>query len=135
MSGNDVLDERLTGFSTMLVVSDIEVSEAFYVGYFGFQVEQRMDHLRLLQRAGISLYLVTESPPTEDKPGVTLAPVTARDHTPVNLIFHVDDARAVCAALEERGLEFLAPPHSPPWGGWRCFAQDPDGYLIEIEQP
>jgi hypothetical protein len=20
-----------------------------------------------------------------------------------------------------------------PWGGWRCCAQDPDGYFIELE--
>lgn len=28
----------------------------------------------------------------------------------------------------------LTPPHSPPWGGLRCFAKDPDGYLIELEE-
>lgn len=30
-------------------------------------------------------------------------------------------------------LKLLTPPKSPPWGGWRCFAHDPDGYLVEIE--
>ncbi len=29
----------------------------------------------------------------------------------------------------------LAPPFSPPWGGCRFFCVDPDGYLVEIEQP
>jgi hypothetical protein len=27
----------------------------------------------------------------------------------------------------------LTPPKQPRWGGWRCFAHDPDGYLIEVE--
>jgi catechol 2,3-dioxygenase-like lactoylglutathione lyase family enzyme len=30
---------------------------------------------------------------------------------------------------------FFSEPQAPPWGGLRCFARDPDGYLIEIEQP
>jgi catechol 2,3-dioxygenase-like lactoylglutathione lyase family enzyme len=29
----------------------------------------------------------------------------------------------------------LAPPYSPPWGGHRFFVRDPDGYLVEVEQP
>jgi hypothetical protein len=40
-----------------------------------------------------------------------------------------------CASTPARecGVEFLTPPKSPPWGGWRCFAHDPDSYLVEIE--
>ena len=37
--------------------------------------------------------------------------------------------------LREEGVEFLAEPFSPPWGGARCFAVDPDGYLVELEEP
>ena len=33
------------------------------------------------------------------------------------------------------GVRFLAEPYSPPWGGHRCFAVDPDGNLIELEEP
>lgn len=119
----------------MLTVRDLVVSEAFYVGYFGFQVTEAIDGLRRLQLPGISLYLVTESPPTPDKPGVTLAPIRDVQRPPVNLIFHVPDVRATYAELVADGLTFLAPPAQPAWGGWRCFTQDPDGYLIEIEQP
>lgn len=43
--------------------------------------------------------------------------------------------RATHEALAKLGLKFLAPPQQPAWGSWRCFVQDPDGYLIEIEQP
>jgi hypothetical protein len=37
--------------------------------------------------------------------------------------------------LRSTGMEFLAEPYSPPWGGHRCFAIDPDRNLIELEEP
>ncbi len=128
------LDQHQIGFSTLLTVRDLSASEAFYVRYFGFRVIERLQTLRRLERPGISLYLITESPPTSDKPPVTLAPPALRARPPVNLIFHVSDVRATHKALVSLGLQFLAPPQQPAWGGWRCLAQDPDGYLIEIEQ-
>lgn len=131
---SDVLDGQLTHFSTMIVVGDLDRSERFYSRHFGFSKAQHLPHLRLLSRDGVSLYLVTESPPTGDKPGVTLAPPADARRPSVNLIFHVKDVRTTCRALMAGGLEFLEPPHQPTWGGWRVFAQDPDGYLIEIEK-
>jgi catechol 2,3-dioxygenase-like lactoylglutathione lyase family enzyme len=47
----------------------------------------------------------------------------------------VGDARAEHRRLAETGVRFLAEPHEPPWGGCRFFCVDPDGYLVEIEQP
>ena len=44
-----------------------------------------------------------------------------------------EDARLLLS--EARGAEMLAPPYSPPWGGHRFFVRDPDGYLVEVEQP
>jgi catechol 2,3-dioxygenase-like lactoylglutathione lyase family enzyme len=129
------LDEQQLGFSTMLVVRELSKSEEFYVKHFGFRVTERLEALRRLERDGVTLYLVTESPPTPDKPGVTLAPQADLQRPSVNLIFRVSDVRATYQSLKAGGLVFLTPPQQPPWGGWRCFAQDPDGYLIEIEQP
>jgi catechol 2,3-dioxygenase-like lactoylglutathione lyase family enzyme len=135
MNNTNPLDQQLVSFSTMLSVRDLARSEQFYVRHFGFRVTERLDALSRLERAGVSIYLVTESPPTDDKPGVTLAPPATYARPPVNLIFRVNDVRATYSALVETGLRFLTPPQQPPWGGWRCFVQDPDGYLIEIEQP
>lgn len=133
--GRNPLDVQQVVFSTMLVVRDLAASEQFYVRHFGFGVTERLPSLRRLERPGASVYLVLGGDPTVDKPGVTLAPQPARARPAVNLIFRVEDVRAVHAALAAGGLTFLAPPTQPPWGGWRCFTQDPDGYLIEIEQP
>lgn len=135
MTETDPFGDQFVSFSTMLTVKDLAFSEQFYVRHFGFRVTERLETLCRLQRPSISLYLITESPPTSDKPGVTLAPPADHATPAVNLVFRVKDVRATYAALIARGLRFLTPPQQPPWGGWRCFAQDPDGYLIEIEQP
>ena len=66
---------------------------------------------------------------------MTMANTNRDDATGVNLVFRVSDCRAVYEALKEQGVHFLSPPKSPEWGGWRCFLRDPNGYLIEIEQP
>ncbi len=36
---------------------------------------------------------------------------------------------------DQLGLDEVALYDDPPWGGSRFFCVDPDGYLIEIEQP
>lgn len=121
--------------ATMLVVADLDASVAFYAGLLGFTVRERLDGLVLLARDGMLLYLVTESPPTPDKPGVTLASPPDRDRPPALIVFRVTDCAAAHAHLASWGVTFLTPPTAPPWGGLRCFAQDPDGFLVEIEQP
>jgi catechol 2,3-dioxygenase-like lactoylglutathione lyase family enzyme len=121
--------------ATMLVVADLDRSVAFYRDRLGFAVREQHADLALFALGPMLLYLVTHSPPTPDKPGVTLTCTNANDRTAVNLVFRVADCRAAHAELARRGVAFLAPPQSPPWGGWRCFARDPDGYLLEVEQP
>ena len=47
----------------------------------------------------------------------------------------MNGVREAYDTLSARGVSFLTEPYSPPWGGHRCFAVDPDGYLIELEEP
>ena len=51
------------------------------------------------------------------------------------LVLEVRDARAEYAGSRREDVRFLAEPFEPPWGGCRFFCVDPDGYLVEIEQP
>jgi len=53
----------------------------------------------------------------------------------VVIVLEVEDAWAVHRELGGTGTRFLAEPYEPPWGGCRFFCVDPDGYLVEIEQP
>lgn len=117
----------------MLCVRDLAASSAFY-RQVGFTVEDAEEHIALLRLGGQGLYLVTGSAPTVDKPGVTLAPPPDTARVPAEIVVRVSDCRAAHQELSGRGVRFLTPPHQPPWGGWRCFAPDPDGYLLEIEQ-
>lgn len=120
--------------AVMLAVRDVERSVSFYRDVLGFE-QLAYPHIPLLRRGDLQLFLVEESPPTHDRPGITLAPPSSAARMPINLVFEVADVHAEYEALRSRGLRFLSPPAQPEWGGWRCFAQDPDGYLIEIEQP
>ena len=125
---------RLAHVATMLAVADVERSLDYYRDRLGFE-EVEYPNIPLLRCGGMLLHLVEVSPPTADKPDVTLAPPGEPEASPVVLVFEVDDAERVYADLRRRGVAFLTPPRRPPWGGLRCFARDPDGYLIEIEQP
>ena len=118
----------------MLAVADVERSVAFYTDLLGFE---RLEYpeIPLLRRGELHLFLVPPSPPTTDRPGVALAPPDDASTSSVNLVFEVDDVPVEYERLRRLGLEFLTPPMQPSWGGWRCFARDPDGYVLEIEQP
>jgi catechol 2,3-dioxygenase-like lactoylglutathione lyase family enzyme len=129
------LQEQTVRVAIMLAVADLDRSVAFYRDRLGFEVREAHAGIVLLAHGPMLLYLAADSPPTPDKPGVSLSPPQDSDRTAVNLVFRVADCRAVYVALREAGVEFLTPPQSPPWGGWRCFGRDPDGYLFEFEQP
>ena len=58
-----------------------------------------------------------------------------RSRADVVLVLEVADALAVHARSRPRGSRCWRRPFSPPWGGCRFFCVDPDGYLVEIEQP
>ena len=119
----------------MLCVRDLARAAAFYVDALGASVVTEDDHVVVLRLGGTVLYLFTESPPTPDKPGVHLAPPPDGVRPSIVVVLRVDDATAAYEALTGRGVEFLTPPTEPPWGGRRCFARDPDGYVVEVEQP
>lgn len=129
------LDGNLIDGSVMLVVGDLERSLRFYREILGFQILEADAWYAYLERANLRLWLVPHSPPTPDKPDVELALLNTDRQTPALVILRVSDCWRAYEELSGEGLVFLTPPQQPSWGGWRCFAKDPDGYLIEIEEP
>lgn len=119
----------------MLCVADIARSLDFYRDRLGFRVLESREHIALIERDGIFLYVFLESPPTDDKPHLWMKPPAGAAELSVILCFRVNDCRAVHDALVASGVGFLTAPMSPPWGGWRCFSFDPDGHVIEFEEP
>jgi lactoylglutathione lyase len=121
----------------ILAVADFEASLRFYRDALGLEVEAAYDDppYATLVAAGARVSLAEQGHAAEDRPGVEMAAPADPSRANVVLVLEVDDARAVYAALEGEGVRFLAAPYEPPWGGCRFFCVDPDGYLVEIEQP
>jgi catechol 2,3-dioxygenase-like lactoylglutathione lyase family enzyme len=126
-----------TRAGVILAVADVERSVAFYRDALGFEVEAVYDDppYATLVLEGTRLSFAEQGHPAEDRPGIDLE--APRDPAKANalLVLEVADAQAEHVRLGELGVSFLAEPYEPPWGGCRFFCIDPDGYLVEIEQP
>ncbi len=129
------LDVRRAG--AILAVSDFQRSLAFYRDSLGLEVEALYEDppYATLVCAGARISLAEQGHPAEDLPGIELTAPRDRSAASVVLVLEVDDASAAHAALAAAAVPFLAEPYRPPWGGERFFCVDPDGYLVEIEQP
>jgi catechol 2,3-dioxygenase-like lactoylglutathione lyase family enzyme len=128
---------EVTRMGTILGVADFDRSLAFYRDRLGFAVEATYEDppYATLVRAGARLSLAEAGHPAEDRPGVSIVAPPDRSRLAAILVLEVSDCLASHEELTAAGVPFLAEPYSPPWGGHRCFALDPDGNLIEIEQP
>jgi len=118
----------------LVVVSDIERSQRWYVDVLGARLEHAYGGtsvvLKLLDQW---LLIVTGGDTTADKPTVTFEPPADPDRVSTELIFGVADCRAAYETLRERGATFLTPPVEYDWE-IRAFFRDPDGHLFEISQ-
>jgi catechol 2,3-dioxygenase-like lactoylglutathione lyase family enzyme len=121
----------------ILAVADVDRSIEFYRDRLGFTVEATYDDppYATLNRAGTRLSLAEQGHPAEDRPGVVMTAPADRSQANVVLVLEVDDCMAVYRQLQSENVPFLAEPYSPPWGGHRFFCIDPEGYLVEIEEP
>jgi catechol 2,3-dioxygenase-like lactoylglutathione lyase family enzyme len=123
-------------FGAILAVADVERSRSFYER-LGFATEATYDDppYATLSLARARLSLAEQGHAADDRPGVALEAPQDRSRMNAVLVLEVEDCMSAFEELRDEGVEFLAEPYSPPWGGHRCFAVDPDGYLVELEQP
>lgn len=121
----------------ILAVASVQASAAWYTSHLGFELEASFGDpaYAILELAGTRLSLAEQGHPADDRPGVEMLAPADRSRLQVALVLEVDDCHGAYEQLCGEGVEFLAEPFSPPWGGARCFAVDPDGYLVELEQP
>ena len=120
--------------TTLLVVSDINLSRDFYRDVLGAEVVREYGGTScVLNFQGAWILLVTGGGPTEDKPNVTFAPPSDPDTVAHEITIRVPDCLKAYDILMSRGAEFITPPKD--WGGEiRCFFRDPDGHLLEISE-
>lgn len=127
----------VTRAGAILAVADVARSVTFYSERLGFEVYARYDDppYATLARAGMRLSLAEQGNPADDRPGVTMNAPADPSSLQVVLVLEMAGVQQAYAQLSAAGVRFLAEPYSPPWGGHRCFAVDPDGYLVELEEP
>jgi catechol 2,3-dioxygenase-like lactoylglutathione lyase family enzyme len=120
----------------ILAVADVARSTAFYRDHMGFAVEATFDApaYAILTRDGVRLSLAEQGHEADDLAGVVPTAQTDGAQPAAMLVVEVPDCGAAHDALRADGVSFASDVYRPPWGGARCFARDPDGYLIEIEE-
>lgn len=128
---NPFIDSALT---TILVVSDMAKSKAFYVDVLGAKIfrEYGGDSL-VLEFLGNWLLLVTPGGPTEDKPDTHFLIPQDKNSVSHAYTIRVKDCHQSYEILKERGTEFITPPLDRG-AEIRCFFRDPDGHLFEISE-
>ena len=122
---------------TRVLCDHFEASFVFYrdaMGFspvFGTQHDSYADfdtgtlHISLFDRAEMSAALGTTGLP---------ASVAAQDG--ICLVFEVDDVDAAALRLTSIGVDIVAPPTPhPDWGITTVHVRDPEGTLIELNQP
>ena len=128
---------EITRAGAILAVADFERSLAFYRDALGFAVEALYDDppYATLTRAGARLSLAEQGHEAADRPGVEMTAPPDPTRLAAIIVLEVADCLGAHRELSAAGVRFLAEPFSPPWGGHRCFAVDPDGNLVELEEP
>jgi catechol 2,3-dioxygenase-like lactoylglutathione lyase family enzyme len=128
---------RVTRAGAILGVADFAASLRFYRDQLGLEVLAVYEDppYATLTAAGARISLAEQDHPAPDRPGVMMSTPKDRSLANVVLVLEVNDAQAAHQELGDRGVPFLAEIHYPPWGGSRFFCVDPDGYLVEIEEP
>jgi catechol 2,3-dioxygenase-like lactoylglutathione lyase family enzyme len=132
-----VADFPVTRAGAILAVSDFGASLRFYRDQLGLTEVALYDDppYATLTAAGARISLAEQGHPAPDRPGIAMAAPSDPARANVVLVLEVPDADVARKALEAREVRFLAETYRPPWGGSRFFCVDPDGYLVEIEQP
>lgn len=121
----------------LIAVSDVPASVTFYTR-LGFEPAVKWPtYAKLSHAAGGTLHLAAQGEAPPDRPTVALAaPSPGLDTASAIVVIEVDDCHRYCTDLAASGVELLGEPATPPWGGEiRAFLRDPNGHLIEINQP
>ena len=125
------IDSALT---TILVVSDLEKSKAFYVDVLEAKIfrEYGGDSL-VIEFLNNWILLVTSSGPSADKPNKYFTSPKDKYSVSHSYTIRVKDCNRSYETLKGKGVKFITPPMDRG-AETRCFFQDPDGHLFEISE-
>jgi lactoylglutathione lyase len=129
---------RLKFTHTRLLVKNYEECFLFYRDILGFEVgwgDEKTMYADFKTNGGSYIALFDRS---------FMARAIGTDNLPVDsdsmdklcLIFHVDSVDEYYNSLKEKGVQFVNEPHDrKDWGIRVAHFRDPDGNLIEINEP
>ena len=118
----------------ILVVANVPKARAWYTDVLGAELYREYGgDSAVLSFNGAWLLLVSGGGPTEDKPGVTLAPPGDPETLDHLFTIRVRDCRSAYETLRERGAAFMTEPIERG-SETRCFFRDLDGHLFEISE-
>ena len=128
---NPFEDSALT---SILVVSDMTKSKAFYVDVLGAKVFRDYGGNSLvLEFLGNWILLVTPGGPSKDKPDTHFKAPIDRNSVSHSFTIRVKDCNTSYEILKQNGAPFITPPIARG-AETRCFFHDPDGHLFEISE-
>jgi lactoylglutathione lyase len=122
---------------TRLLVSNFKACFLFYRDGLGFQPGYGTENDTYadfsLGAVNISLFDKQEM---SDVLGVSHLPAQVDAQDKVCLVFAVENVDAICQQLQAKGIQLtVGPTDRPDWGIRTAHLRDPDGNLIEINQP
>ncbi|HNP20114.1 MAG TPA: VOC family protein [Fulvivirga sp.] len=131
---NEVNPFENSELTTLLVVSDMSKSKAFYLDVLGAELFREYGgDSAVIKLLSHWILLVTAGGPTEDKPQTSFAPPANPNSVSHSYTIRVKDCNKSYKILKERGAVFITPPYNRG-AETRCFFRDPDGHLFEISE-
>ena len=115
-----------------LFVAELDRSKRWYAEGLGLQKVFEDEHSAVFRFANtiVNLLVASEAEELIAPAAVGGAGTGARSQ----LTIGVDDVRAACAALAQRGVALLNGPVDRPWGVRTAALTDPDGHVWELAQ-
>lgn len=130
-------EKPLLRIGVVLAVRDVAACVAFYRHVLDFDIDAIYDApaYATLARGSMRLSLAEQNHAAADLPDyVMTAPVDPQVPSAM-LVVETDDCAALTEDVRARGANIVSEVYRPPWGGARSFISDPEGNLIELEQP
>jgi len=122
---------------TRLLVSNFKACFLFYRDIMGFQATFGTENDVYADfNTGTLTIALFDRQAMSAAVGTTHLPVQVDAQDKVCLVFAVDDVDAACQVLKRREVQLVAEPMDRlDWGIRAAHFRDPDGNLIEINQP
>ena len=120
--------------AVVLPVRDVEKCASFYRDKLGFKLNHTDDvsaFLAIGGKGGLVLGLISVDNVAELISAEQVRPREETIHRTYYAVF-VDDVDREYQELKEKGVHFVKPPTTQPWGQRIAYFEDPEGNLWEI---